>query len=153
MAYQATDPQESISCRRDGITFNAEGVSLIAQFEDELSAYRAKKNWVTTLHTSFLLQRDKDYELEIKGSVEEGSFSAQCKFTSPCGRYAFWRLINQQAPETERKLARIANPNLDTTSPSVLGKLKEKLTPVTPPSNVLEEPRRGFFGRIFSVFI
>ncbi|MCB0360906.1 MAG: hypothetical protein KDD44_14760, partial [Bdellovibrionales bacterium] len=32
-----------------------------------------------------------------------------CFFISACGRYAFWRLINDQAPEAEDKL-RATNP-------------------------------------------
>lgn len=93
-------------CSRDqNVVFDAESVALLGKFNDELSAYRTRKKWVDVLSSYFLLERDRDYELEIKFLDEEEHFILSCTFISACGRYAFWRLINHQAPEAEQKLS------------------------------------------------
>jgi hypothetical protein len=86
------------------LIFDTEGVTLIARFSNELAAHRARKNWTSVLSRYFLLERGRDYEVSVISSPETGYNVLNCYFTSACGRYAFWRLINDQAPEAELKL-------------------------------------------------
>lgn len=86
------------------LTYDAEGVSLIGKYNDEISAHRAKRTWKNVLGNSFLLDEGRDYELWISGSIADNNFMISCSFLSACGRYAFWRLINEQAPDAEMKL-------------------------------------------------
>lgn len=95
---------ETVKERR-GLIFDAEGVNLTGQFTDQLSVYRARKMWVQTLNNYFLLEQERDYEMEIAEGAEAGTWKLNCVFLSACGRYAFWRLINHQAPEAELRLS------------------------------------------------
>ena len=95
---------ETVKSRR-GLIFDSEGVNLTGQFNDELGVYRARKLWVQTLNNYFLLERERDYDMEIVVDAERGSWKLNCTFLSACGRYAFWRLINHQAPEAELRLS------------------------------------------------
>ncbi len=98
--------------RKSGLIFDAEGVTLIARYSDELSAYRARRSWVDTLRNYFLLEAERDFEMAVLSSPEGGHFSLSCFFISACGRYAFWRLINDQAPEAQLKLSTVRTPSL-----------------------------------------
>ena len=89
----------------DGLLFDAEGITLISRFTDELSAYRARRQWVDILGSYFLLEKARDFEMSVLCNPENDYFVLNCFFTSACGRYAFWRLINEQAPEAESKLS------------------------------------------------
>lgn len=89
---------------KNGLIYDAETVTLIGKYGDELTAHRNKKEWLTVLSSHFLLEQDKDYELNTFSSLEENIFLLACTFTSACGRYAFWRLANRQASEAEQKL-------------------------------------------------
>ena len=87
-----------------GLIFDAEGVTLVGQFNDEFSAYRARREWQKVLKTYFLLESERDYDMSLVTDKEAEYNVLSCYFTSACGRYAFWRLINDQAPEAEQKL-------------------------------------------------
>ncbi len=87
-----------------GLIYDAEGVTLIGKYSDELSAYRSRREWQGILSNHFLLENERDYDLTVYSSVEDGQFLLSCAFSSACGRYAFWRLVNRQAPEAEQKL-------------------------------------------------
>ncbi len=95
---------ETVKSRR-GLIFDAEGVNLTGQFNDELGVYRARKLWIQTLNNYFLLERERDYDMEIAADTEHGAWKLNCTFNSACGRYAFWRLVNHQAPEAELRLS------------------------------------------------
>jgi hypothetical protein len=89
-----------------GLTFDADCATMIAVFTDELGAYRARKNWQKVFHDYFLLESDRDYDCDITLPEENSRFYIlSCSFSSACGRYAFWRLINHQSPEAEKKLS------------------------------------------------
>ena len=114
-----------LSKYKPGLVYDAEAVSLLGKYTDELSAHRGKRQWMETLGNYFLLERDRDYELFVDSSLSDKSFVVCCEFNSACGRYAFWRLINQQAPEAEQQLgctitrsvsrsAKRSLPNVDT---------------------------------------
>ena len=60
--------------------------------------------WQAILASHFLLEPDRDYELRTHCSLDDEQFVLSCSFLSACGRYAFWRLVNRQAPEAEQKL-------------------------------------------------
>lgn len=102
--HQNINSEENTAQLREGLTYDAEGVSLIGKYADELSAHRAKRTWKNVLGNSFLLDEGRDYELWVSGSLGEENFVLSCSFLSACGRYAFWRLINEQAPDAEKKL-------------------------------------------------
>lgn len=87
-----------------GLIYDAEAVTLFGKYQDELSAYRARREWQTVLGSHFLLERERDYDLLVFSSLEDNQFVLSCNFVSACGRYAFWRLVNRQAPEAEQKL-------------------------------------------------
>ena len=89
---------------KQGLIYDAEGIALLGKFGDQISAYRAKKEWHKILNSHFILEPEKDYELKVHCSLENNLFFINCTFISACGRYAFWRLINRQAPEAEQKL-------------------------------------------------
>ena len=90
-----------LSRTKRGLFFDSDAVTLIGRFGDELGAYRARKAWVQILSSYFLLENDRDYEFWVSENKDDGYFALSCCFTSACGRYAFWRIINHQAPEAE----------------------------------------------------
>jgi hypothetical protein len=89
---------------KNGLIFDADGVNLFGKYQDEMSAWRAKKEWIDVLHDYFLLEPERDYEINVISNLSNMTFCLKSNFTSACGRYAFWRLINHQAPEAEKKL-------------------------------------------------
>jgi len=90
---------------RSGLVFDADATALVGSFADELGCYRARRSWVEVLNNYFLLERDRDYKLEVISDGElTGEYVLSCNFISACGRYAFWRLINNQAIDAERDL-------------------------------------------------
>jgi hypothetical protein len=99
------------SSAQQSVSYDADNVCLLGSFNDELTSYRTRREWVDILANYFLLEKDRDYTLEIeaKEGQEEANFQLKCVFTSACGRYAFWRLINRQAPEAERLLGARSN--------------------------------------------
>ena len=48
-----------------------------------------------------------------RSNIEEGVFTLQCEFVSACGRYAFWRLTNNQAPEAQYLIETAHIPNAE----------------------------------------
>jgi hypothetical protein len=82
------------------VLFDLQGIQLEGVYGDELSAYRAKKTWMRALETSFLLDLNQDFSLTVSRD-EAGHFCVVCEFQSACGRYAFWRLTHNQAPEMQ----------------------------------------------------
>lgn len=100
------------TAHRRPITFNADTVTLSGYYSDELSAYRAKREWVRVFNIYFLLESERDYELRISVLGDKEVFHLECIFSSACGRYAFWRLINGQAPEAEGELGVIEGAGL-----------------------------------------
>ena len=86
-------------CETAGVCFDPDNVILHGVYRDELSAPRAKRRWISTLEASFLLDSGHDFELVVQ-LLEEG-YVLSCRFGTACGRYAFWRLTNNQAPEAQ----------------------------------------------------
>ncbi len=87
-------PKTSPEVLFDSIEVAVEGV-----YDDELSAHRARRNWMKALEASFMLSRNQDVKLSVKASDDRSQFTVRCDFNSACARYAFWRLTHDQAPE------------------------------------------------------
>jgi hypothetical protein len=98
-------------CQR--VRFDSERISLEGHYSDELSAYRARRNWIEAFENSFLLDIGHDYNLSTSSNLEEGKFVLKCDFMSACGRYAFWRLINNQAPDVQYLIETAHIPNAE----------------------------------------
>lgn len=89
---------------KEGLIYDADSIILAGKYSDELSAHRARKDWRGILGSYFLLDEGRDYELWVRSDATARYFVVHCCFISACGRYAFWRLVNQQAPEAEARL-------------------------------------------------
>lgn len=104
-------PETNVDLRRQkpSVVFDTESVALLGKFGDQITAYRAKKKWGEILHNHFLLEVERDYEIAVTSSHDTGLYVLGCTFTSACGRYSFWRLINHQAPDAEQKICQASN--------------------------------------------
>jgi hypothetical protein len=95
------------------VSFDPHTATLEGQYQDELSAHRAKKVWIETLEHNFLLDSGHDFNISMSGSIAEGEFRIECFFGTACGRYAFWRLTNNQAPEAQYSIETAHIPNAE----------------------------------------
>lgn len=100
LGLQDIDLTREISFQGD-ITFDPEAVSLTGSYGDQLSLYRARKSWKETLENCFLLDAGHDFEIRVSSRLANGEFMLSCRFLTACGRYAFWRLTSEQAPEAQ----------------------------------------------------
>lgn len=75
------------------LIFDEEMLTLKASYISEIAAHRALKNWVKILGKAFVLERDYDYMLKRQNG------ELTCSFLTASGRYAKWRLCNNNAPE------------------------------------------------------
>lgn len=102
-AYLTPDSQESRPAIEieGGLTYNADRLCIEGNYSDELSQHRARKTWCTILETDFLLIPEADFQFTMEKDLEQNQFQIACAFKSACGRYAFWRLINEQVPEVQ----------------------------------------------------
>jgi len=87
--------------RESEVCFDPDKTILEGLYTDELSAHRARKNWLTALETHFLLDLDHDFSMKIEFDEADKVYRLKCTFSSACARYAFWRLTNSQAPEAQ----------------------------------------------------
>lgn len=97
----------------EGVSFDPDHITLEGVYTDQLSAYRAKKVWMETLETNFLLEKGHDFTLTILSKVDEHRFVLRCEFLTACARYAFWRLTNHQAPEAQYIIETAHIPNAE----------------------------------------
>ena len=88
-------------CFSSGVCFDSERLALEGVYPDELSSHRAKRVWIEALETSFLLDVSHDFQFKMVSVPAEGRFLLRCDFLTTCGRYAFWRLTHNQAPEAQ----------------------------------------------------
>ena len=95
---------QSVSKMQSGVCFDPDAICLMGIYNDELSVFRARKRWSHTLEISFSLKESEDFSLETFSDIDGAEFRLMCKFNSPCGRYAFWRLTNAQAPEAQYEI-------------------------------------------------
>ena len=83
------------------VLFDSEKVLLEGRYEDELSVFRAKRVWTEVLEANFLLEKGDDFSFRTLSEAQDHHFVLTCSFKTACGRYAFWRLVNAQAPESQ----------------------------------------------------
>lgn len=83
------------------VRFDTERLLIRATYSDQLSAYRARRLWTEAFESQFLLDTGHDFRLEICSNLTEHSFALTCEFLTACGRYAFWRLTHNQAPDIQ----------------------------------------------------
>ncbi|MBN8549296.1 MAG: hypothetical protein J0M12_08285 [Deltaproteobacteria bacterium] len=117
MAHQQSDPQV-IELKdefqwSEGVSFDPEHITLEGAYTDQLSAYRARKVWLETFETNFLLEPEHDFSLKVCSSFEDNKFALKCQFLTACARYAFWRLTNNQAPEAQYIIETAHIPNAE----------------------------------------
>ncbi|MCO6432283.1 MAG: hypothetical protein J5J00_15625 [Deltaproteobacteria bacterium] len=96
-----------------GVRFDATRVCLTGTYADELSLFRAKRSWSEILEDNFLLEKNYDYEFTYHCDTERLNFILNCEFVTSCGRYAFWRLTNNQAPEAQYLIETAHIPNAE----------------------------------------
>ena len=151
MAVNVEHSSDSGTYSRNGLTFYTETVQIVAVANDQLSAYRTRNTWTKTLHRHFLLQAEQDFDISISPDENE-SYIISCNFSSACGRYAFWRLINQQSPEAERNLL---TPNLQNNDSPKRGLFNSLRNFCFPANTAVDEPERKerFLERVFGIFL
>lgn len=96
---------EETSLEHPTVVYDADEMVLICTLSDQVSAYRTRKNWHSILQEHFMLNSSEDYSLKLARSGTGNTWQLHCYFDTTCGRYAFWRLISQQTPETVELLA------------------------------------------------
>lgn len=84
-----------------GLWYDSDRLMLIGVYEDELTAYRARRGWIEALALNFLLEERHDFGIRVRPAYGGKRFKVRCDFLTACGRYAFWRLTNNQAPEVQ----------------------------------------------------
>jgi hypothetical protein len=95
------------------VSFDPDAAILEGHYTDELSLHRAKKVWKETLEYHFLLEDKHDFAFQIEGDISNSKYTLTCNFKSSCGRYAFWRLTNNQSPEAQYTLETAHIPNVE----------------------------------------
>ncbi len=83
------------------ISFNPDAYTIVGKYFDEISLFRAKKFWAQAFEDVFLLEKQHDFKFSAQKSSDSNEFTLSCQFLSACGRYAFWRINNNQNPEVK----------------------------------------------------
>jgi hypothetical protein len=94
-------PENTYFELREGVCFDPNEVTLEGCYRDQLSLYRAKRVWKLALEGNFLLESEHDFTIVAASNVGEMRYLLKCNFLTACGRYAFWRLTHNQAPEAQ----------------------------------------------------
>ncbi len=95
----------------EGVCFDPDDITLLGVYSDELSLFRAKSGWTKVLESNFMLEDTHDFSIEIVKDYESLRFRLACRFNTACGRYAFWRITNYQAPEAQYEIETAHIPN------------------------------------------
>lgn len=103
----------SISNETKGVFFDTDRLIITGFYSDEIGAYRAKKTWSLALEQSFLLDSGHDFKVKVVRNMDAALYELRCEFTTACGRYAFWRLTHNQAPETQFLMEHAHRPSLN----------------------------------------
>jgi hypothetical protein len=140
-----------------GLWYDSDRLVLSGVYLDEITAYRARKRWIEALEKNFLLEERHDFNIKVRAAHGGKHFKVRCDFLTACGRYAFWRLTNHQAPEVQFLLETAHLPHLgldEFEKISCLG--EEHVAACTPATSISEQPRsrqsRMGWGRAFGVF-
>ncbi len=81
------------------ISYDLTLYTITGTYDDEISLFRAKKFWAQAFNDVFLLEKKYDFNFKLKKDLNK--FQLICSFVSACGRYAFWRINNNQNPEVK----------------------------------------------------
>jgi hypothetical protein len=127
-----------------GVCFDPQEITLEGAYFDEISAYRAKRVWTSVLESSFLLESRHDFTMTVARGVGLDCYVLRCDFTSACGRYAFWRLTHNQAPEAQYVIETAHIPNAEAHHRAFLN--APDLRAVDEPSMLFQRPP-GLPGR------
>jgi hypothetical protein len=95
-----------------GLWYDSDRLMLIGVYQDEVTAYRARRRWIDALARNFLLEERHDFGIRVRPAYGGRNFKVRCDFLTACGRYAFWRLTNHQAPEVQFLLETAHVPHL-----------------------------------------
>ena len=95
-----------------GLWYDSDRLVLSGVYLDEVTAYRARKRWIEALEKNFLLEERHDFTIKVRSAHAGKHFKVRCDFLTACGRYAFWRLTNHQAPEVQFLLETAHVPHL-----------------------------------------
>lgn len=107
------------------VRFDTERLLIRAAYSDQLSAYRARRLWNDAFEGQFLLDAEHDFRIEVTSNLNEHTFSLNCEFLTACGRYAFWRLTHNQAPDIQYLVETAHIPSTAINLPVPLGQLGE----------------------------
>jgi hypothetical protein len=94
-----------------GLWYDPDRLMLEGVYNDEVTAYRARKRWINALERHFLLEDSLDFNLIVNNAQDSSYYKVRCDFLTACGRYAFWRLTHHQAPEVQCLLETAHLPN------------------------------------------
>ena len=80
--------------------------ALSSTFDTEFTAFSVRRLWINLFQKYFSLEKDIDYNLHVNKEDDGGDekYNLNCEFTSPNGKYAFWKLINKKAIQAEIEL-------------------------------------------------
>ena len=95
-----------------GVWYDPDRIVLEGNYSDQITAYRAKRRWIKAFESNFLLEGNHDFKISVAQQVESGEFRLRCDFLTACGRYAFWRLTHNQAPEVQFLLETAHHPSV-----------------------------------------
>lgn len=95
-----------------GLWYDSDRLVLSGVYLDEVTAYRARRRWIEALEKNFLLEDRHDFNIKVRAAHGGKHFKVRCNFLTACGRYAFWRLTNHQAPEVQFLLETAHLPHL-----------------------------------------
>lgn len=101
--------EQGLGITTDGVTqgkmmslwYDSDRILIEGVYCDEVTAYRARKRWMETLRSHFLLDDGLDFRLKVRRLRGQQYVRVQCSFLTACGRYAFWRLTHHQALEVQ----------------------------------------------------
>ena len=60
---------------KPGLLYDADHVTLIGKFTDEMATHRAKKAWMQVLNNYFLLEPERDFEIATYCSLTDNRFA------------------------------------------------------------------------------
>lgn len=86
------------------LILSLDSFTLSSPGRDELSIYRAKKCWKQILKERMMLEENHDFRIIVVPAEEARTLYLSCNFLTSFGRYAFWRLVSMQAPDTFDRL-------------------------------------------------
>lgn len=87
--------------------------SLYCLVGNKVHAHIVARGWIKFLYLSFLIKADNNTtktkrDFEILCYESKGTCVVQLRLHSPCAKYCWWRIVNNQTPETVRRMNEVA---------------------------------------------